>query len=114
MILSDGSLTMTDDEWQQFTNITRAPWRPRTREEFDAMCTLGAACHRAENTDGAGWMHALACEEMRFGPNGEMNFPADQRRLAYTAAHGTWPTDEELLAFEGAPPPSAPGLKLVR
>jgi hypothetical protein len=114
MILSNGYLTMTPVEWSQFQELTRAPWQPRSPEEFDAMCTLGAAHHRVENTGGVGWMHALACEEMCFGPNGEMNFPADKRRLAFAEANGTWPTDDELREFEGETFPSTTGLKLVR
>lgn len=115
MLINDGTLTMSPHEWEAFQRMTFAPWRPRTQREFDAMAELGAARHVAENTGGMGFVHAMACEDMRFGPNGEMNFPPDQRRLAYCAVHGTWPTDDELKEFEGLPAAGdgKPGLRLV-
>lgn len=113
MIVSNGHLSMSQDEWLQFQQISRAPWQPRTPREFNAMCELGAAHHMAENAQGLGWMPAMACEEMMFGPEGQMNFPADQRRLAYVKTHGCWPTDEQLIEFEGRPN-SGPALTLVR
>lgn len=114
MIVSEGTLSMSQDEWQQFQRITRAPWQPRTPREFDAMCELGAAHHEVENTDGVGWMHVMACEDIKFGSDGQLNFPADQRRLAYVKVHGEWPTDEQLQEFEGKPLQNGPSLKLVR
>ncbi|WP_070401304.1 hypothetical protein [Hydrogenophaga sp. PML113] len=114
MIVSNGRLSMSQDEWLQFQQITRAPWQPRTPREFNAMCELGAAHHRVENTDGEGWSHEMACEDMKFGPDGQINFPADQRRLAYVKVHGTWPTDEQLREFEGQPKTAGPGLTVVR
>lgn len=114
MIVSDDRLQMSADEWAQFQEITHAPWTPRTPREFDAMCELGAAYHLAQNTEGAGWMRAMACEHMKFGPEGQINFPADQRRLAYVKVHGGWPTDDQLREFESGTTPTGPGLKLVR
>jgi hypothetical protein len=95
MLVSDGKLTMSDAEWQEFAAATFAPWRPRTPAEFDAMCALGSARHRVENTDGHGFLHALAAEGMAFGPNQEVNFPISAARRAYLHKHGTWPADEE-------------------
>jgi len=112
MMVFLGALSMTPDEWADFQRITHAPWPPRTSEEFDAMCDLGAARHKAENTDGKGWLHAMGCISMKFGPEGEMNFPADSRRLAYVKAHGSWPSDDQLGEFENSPNPR-PGLKAV-
>jgi hypothetical protein len=112
MMVFNGTLSMSAEEWADFQRLTNAPWKPRTPEEFNAMCDLGAARHKADNTDGAGWIHAMGCSEMKFGPEGEMNFPADARRLAYVKVHGTWPSDEELREFEGAPI-ARPGLKAV-
>jgi hypothetical protein len=113
MMVFNGTLTMSADEWADFQRITHAPWKPRTPEEFDAMCDLGAARHKADDTDGKGWIHAMGCSEMKFGPQGEVNFPADARRLAYVKVHGTWPSDEELREFEQSPSPRGPGLKAV-
>lgn len=112
MMVFNGTLSMSADEWADFQRLTHAPWKPRTRDEFDAMCDLGAARHEAENTDGTGFIRALGCREMKFGPEGEMNFPADARRLAFVKVHGTWPSNEELREFENAPP-QLPGLKSV-
>lgn len=112
MMVFNGTLTMSADEWADFQRITHAPWKPRTPEEFNAMCDLGAARHKADDTDGKGWIHAMGCSEMKFGPEGEINFPADARRLAYVKVHGTWPSDEELRGFENVPP-QLPGLKSV-
>ncbi|QHE89235.1 hypothetical protein [Hydrogenophaga sp. BPS33] len=67
----------------------------------------------AENVHGLGWMPAIACEDMMFGSEGQMNFPADQRRLAYVKTHGSWPTDEQLIEFEGRLH-GRPALTLVR
>lgn len=115
MLVSDGRITMSDAEWDEFAAATFAPWVPRTPAEFNAMCDLGSARHLVENTDGKGFMHALAVEEMQFGPNGEVNFPVDKRKLAYMKVHGVWPTDAQLQAFESAGAPTArPGLTLVR
>lgn len=105
MMVFGEALSMTPDEWADFQRITHAPWTPRTPEEFDAMCDLGAARHKAENTDGKGWLHAMGCISMKFGPNGEMNFPADARRLAYVKAHGTWPSDAQMREFDNAASP---------
>lgn len=112
MMVFNGTLTMSADEWTDFQRLTHAPWKPRTPEEFDAMCDLGAARHKAENTDGTGWIHALGCSAMKFGADGEMNFPADARRLAYVKAHGRWPSDEQLREFENSSNTRA-GLKVV-
>ena len=113
MMVFNDTLTMSADEWADFQRITHALWKPRTPEEFNAMCDLGAARHKADNTDGTGWIHAMGCSEMKFGPQGEMNFPADARRLAYVKAHGTWPCDEQLREFEESPSPRGPGLNVV-
>ncbi|PZO21368.1 MAG: hypothetical protein DCF26_00050 [Burkholderiales bacterium] len=112
MMVFNETLSMSADEWADFQRLTHAPWKPRTREEFDAMCDLGAARHKADNTDGCGWIRATGCSAMKFGPGGEMNFPADPRRLAYVKVFGTMPNDEQLREFENAPP-LRPGLKSV-
>jgi hypothetical protein len=106
MMLIDGRIWMSEKEWEDFCKATWAPWRPRTPAEFNAMCDLGAARHEAEDTDGLAFMRAIECEQMRFGPNGEINFPIDERKVAYCKLHGVWPTDEQLrghLEEEGTP-----------
>lgn len=113
MMVFNGALTMSAEEWAEFKRLTNAPWTPRTPEEFDAMCDLGAAWHKAENTAGAGWMHAMGCSSMKFGPEGQMNFPADARRLAYVKKYGNWPTEDELREFEAGSSSAGPGLRLV-
>ncbi|MEJ8839361.1 hypothetical protein [Ramlibacter sp. AN1133] len=105
---------MSDAEWQQFAAVTFAPWLPRTRAEFDAMCALGSARHLADNTGGQGFMHALAAEAMAFGADGEVNFPIDQRRTAYMKLHGAWPTDDELKASEAPRTSRPPGLRRIK
>lgn len=102
MLVFERKLTMTAEEWNEFAAATFAPWLPRTVAEFNAMCQLGSARHLADDTDGHGFMHALAVEAMAFGPNGEVNFPIDKRRMEYVKVHGTWPSDEQLHEFEAA------------
>lgn len=103
---------MSPSEEQEFKNATNAPWTPRTVAEFNAMCDLGSAYHLVENTGGQGFMHALEAEGMKFGENGEVNFPMDRRKMAYLKAHGTWPSDDEARSFESARP--GPSLSVVR
>lgn len=112
MLVVDGYIRMTDEEWQTFQRMNWAPWRPRTPAEFNAMCDLAIARHHVENTDGLGGVYALSTGMMKFGPEGEINFPVDKRRLAYLKATGTWPDDEQLAAFE-ASTDTKPGLSLV-
>jgi hypothetical protein len=111
MLVVDGKITMSADEAREFEAASFAPWTPRSIGEFNAMCDLGSARHLVDNTNGQGFMHALAVEAMKFGTNGEVNFPIDRRRLAYVKARGTWPSDAELAEFEGQPPRAS--LKLV-
>lgn len=99
MLISEGRITMTEGEWQEFVEATFAPWRPRTIAEFNAMCDLGGARHLVDNTDGAGFMHAIAVEDMKFTDDGQPNFPLDKRKVAYMKAKGTWPTQQQLEAF---------------
>lgn len=115
MIVSDNKISMSPAEFQEFADATFAPWMPRTVAEFNAMCDLGMARHLAENTGGTGFMHAIGIDAMKFGENGEVNFPMDKRRLAYLRAHGTWPMDPELKAFEegGEAARGAPRLTVV-
>jgi hypothetical protein len=98
---TDFKITMSSQEFADFQSATFAPWVPRTVAEFNAMCDLGSARHLAENTGGQGFMHAIAAEGMRYGENGQANFPIDRRRMAYAKVHGTWPTDGQLKDFEG-------------
>lgn len=113
MLISNGKITMTASEAKEFAAATFAPWTPRTIAEFNAMCDLGSARHEVDNTEGVGFMHSLAVEAMKFGPNGEMNFPIDHRKMAYVKVHGTWPSDDELQAFEAGGGVARPGLTLV-
>lgn len=99
MILDGGRIEMTVSEFNAFAAATFAPWKPRTIAEFNAMCKLGAARHLADNTDGAGFMHALEAEGMSFDEDGTPNFPMDQRKMEFMKKHGTWPTAEEFEAF---------------
>lgn len=112
MMVFNDTLTMSAGEWADFQRLTHAPWKPRTPDEFDAMCDLGAARHELDNTDGTGWLRAMGCRAMKFGPQGKINFPADARRLAYVKVHGKLPSDDELREFEASPTPR-PGLKSV-
>jgi hypothetical protein len=115
MEVIDGRIVMSDEEWARFAAATFAPWRPRTPAEFNAMADLGSARHMAENTRGIGGFLAAAAEGIKFGRNGEIKFPPNQRKLAFAKEYGTWPTTEQLRRFEfnvnalGRPP-----LKLVR
>ena len=103
---------MSPGEAQEFAAATFAPWTPRTIAEFNAMCDLGSARHLADDTGGQGFMFALEAEGMKFGEQGEINFPMDKRKMAYLKVHGTWPTDDELRAFE-ADAPKSTGLRVV-
>lgn len=114
MLVVDGKLTMSDAEWREFAELTFAPWKPRTPREFNAMVELGMARHVAENTDGEGYMFDIALDAMKFGENGEINFPMDRRRMSYVQVHGSWPTDQQLREFEGQDSSPRPGLTLVR
>lgn len=115
MIIDGNRITMTGSELAEFTSATFAPWPPRTIAEFQAMCDLGAARHLADNIDGVGFMHALAVEEMKFGPDGAVNFPMDKRKMEYMRLHGTWPSEQQFKDFEGAAePPGAVKLSVVR
>ena len=114
MLVSDSKITMSGAEWEEFASATFAPWLPRTVAEFNAMCQLGSARHLAENTDGQGFMHALAVEAMMFGPDGEVNFPIDKRRMEYVKVHGAWPSDEQLHAFEAAGGRQRPPLTRIK
>jgi hypothetical protein len=114
MLITDGKIRMSDAEWREFAEATFAPWVPRTPREFNAMVDLGIARHLAENTDGQGFMHQISLEAMKFGENGEANFPLDMRRMAYVKVHGTWPTDDELRSFEAQGGNSRPTLTLVK
>lgn len=107
MLVSNGKITMSSAEAQEFASATFAPWTPRTIAEFNAMCDLGSARHLADNTGGQGFMFALEAEGMKFGENGEINFPMDRRKMAYLKVHGTWPTDEEARNFEADVPRAA-------
>lgn len=114
MLIADHLITMSDVEWQQFQAMTRAPWRPRTQAEFDAMCELGAAMHRAENTESIGEVFAQSCLRIKFGPDGQANFPANKRRLAYIEKFGHSPTPEQLESFNRGIVPQRPGLSLIK
>ena len=55
------------------------------------MCDLAIARHKVENTDRLGPTYALYAASMKFGPNGEVNFPPSasfflQKRLAASVA----------------------------
>lgn len=115
MLVADGIITMSESEWQQFQDMTRAPWRPRTHDEFNAMCDLGTAMHRAENTDGLGEMFAQNCQRIKFDAHGVANFPADKRKLEYIRLHGHSPSPEQLAEFmESSTSKGTTGLSLVR
>ena len=115
MIVVDGRIRMTDKEWLQFQRMIWAPWRPRTPEEFNAMCELAMARHRVENTEGMGEIYAVATKAMKFGPNGEVNFPEDKRRTDFIKVHGYSPNKQQLEDFEGGelPPPYLRKTKLT-
>ncbi len=117
-VSEDGRLTLSEDEWKEFAEATFAPWIPRTPKEFDAMIDLGMERHLIDNTEGRGWLRAMAADGMRFGPQGEINFPADRLKLAYAARYGAWPTESQLAEFVAGktptPAPPKPFLSIVR
>jgi hypothetical protein len=110
MLVADGKIMMSTAEAREFAEATFAPWTPRTVAEFNAMCELGSARHLVDNTEGAGFMHALAAEGMRFGENGEVNFPINKQKAAYMKVHGVWPTDQQV---QSAPTSAATNLRMV-
>ncbi len=113
MLITNNQITMSESEWKLFQELTWAPWRPRTPEEFNAMCELARARHMADNTGGVGIIHAIGVEAIKFGLDGKMNFPEDKRRTSYLKVFGTWPTQEELDEFETRECPVKKGLCLV-
>lgn len=117
--LADGHISMSASEWQQFQRMTNAPYRPRTIREFNAMCDMAVARHDAEfriGVDDLGLCRAVAVQVMKFGPNGEVNFPITPAQDAYMKKHGTFPTGEELAQFlaTSAGGIERPHLELVR
>jgi len=114
MLVVDGLIQMTEAEFQQFRSHTNAQWRPRTPREFDLMVELAIEGHRIDDSTGLGAIICVGLAQMKFGLNGEINFPADRRRDAYLKAHGTWPTDEQLVEFEGPGVVRPSGLSLVK
>lgn len=117
-VSEDGRLSMSEDEWKEFAEATFAPWMPRTPREFDAMIDLAMERHLVENTRGCGVVHAMAANGMRFGRDGEINFPIDRLKLAYAARYAHWPSDSQLAEFVAGkhptPAPAKPLLTLVR
>ena len=111
MIVADGRISMSEQEWQQFAAATFATWRPRTVEEFNAMVDLAIARRRADEDAVEAALDVVALDAYKFGPDGEVNFPANQRWLAYVKVHGVAPTVEQQQAFDGAP--RRAGLTLV-
>ena len=103
MLVSDGKITMSEAEWQEFAAATFAPWRPRTIEEFNAMVDLAIAKLRADGDDPLLGGHLAGLDAIKFGASGEANFPVNQRWLAYVKRHGVAPTAEQLQAFDEAP-----------
>lgn len=113
----DGTITMSHSDWQQFLAATGAPYKPRSIMEFNAMCDLAAARYLYENVEGMGGMNAVAVEAMKFGPNGEVNFPLTSGQDEYMKKHGTFPSAEQLQQFlreSGAPGAVVTPLRTVR
>ena len=97
MMITEDKIVMADEEWKLFQKLTEAPWKPRTKGEFDAMAELGAQYHLAQNTEGVGVVHALASRAVKFGPNGEVNFPINQHKMDYIRFHGEPPATQAVL-----------------
>ncbi|EKD97760.1 MAG: hypothetical protein ACD_23C00750G0001 [uncultured bacterium] len=114
MLVVEHLITMSDLEWSQFQEMTRAPWRPRTIDEFNAMCDLGSAVHLAEDTMSMGTVFAENTQRIKFGQDGQANFPADRRKLAYIEKYGHSPTNEQMEEFNRGDSPQRPGLSLVK
>jgi hypothetical protein len=115
MLVTDDKITMSDGEWDQFQTVTHAPWRPRTKDEFNAMCDLGSAFHRVENIENLGVLFAQNCQRIKFSADGAANFPVDRRRLAFIKVHGYAPSPEELAQFlDGNMPGPSASLSLVK
>lgn len=111
MVVSDGRLSMSEQEWQQFAAATFATWKPRTVEEFNAMVDLAIARRRADDDAIEAALDVVALDAYKFGPDGEVNFPVNQRWLAYVKVHGVAPTPEQLEELGAAP--RRTGLTLV-
>lgn len=111
MVVSDGRISMSEQEWRQFAAATFATWKPRTVEEFNAMVDLAIARRRADDDAVEAALDVVALDAYKFGPDGEVNFPVNQRWLAYVKVHGVAPTPEQLNGFGDAP--LRPGLTLV-
>ncbi len=77
------------------------------------MCDLASARLRADDESFENTFIAEAVQSIKFGANGEVNFPEDKRKLDYVKVHGTWPSEEELTTWLGASKERVP-LALVR
>jgi hypothetical protein len=113
MLVNDKRITMSESEWRDFQGRCNPPWKPRTPEEFNAMCDLASARLRADEDSFENSLFADAIQSIKFGANGEVNFPEDQRKLDFVKVHGTWPSEEELTAWLGASKERVP-LAVVR
>lgn len=118
MLVVNGEIKMSQEEWDSFRARVFAPWKPRTPAEFNAMCDLGSIRHEIENTAGMGELLYKSCQSIKFGPAGEINFPEKRSELEYIRIHGESPTPEQLAEFEGRsnqydPKGSKPDLRLV-
>lgn len=115
----NGEIKMSPSEWEEFEQRTFAPWKPRTPEEFNAMCDLASIRHGIDNTAGMGELLAKSVQSIKFGAGGEINFPEKRSELEYIRIHGEAPSPEQLAEFEGrgravtAGAPHRPSIQLV-
>ena len=101
LVTDDKKISMTDSEWSLFFYMTQAPWRPRTVDEFQAMCNLAIA--RMECDFGVdNFMALIAVEQIMFTPEGKANFPMDKEKIERMKITGKWPSDEEMRAQAAA------------
>ena len=74
-LIQNQYLNMSDDEFLLFQQLVKAPYKPRTKTEFDLMCDLGAEAHIIEDTGGLGPVHAIAARGYKFKEDGTPGFP---------------------------------------
>lgn len=96
LVTDDKRLQMTDSEWSMFSELTGAPWRPRSVKEFNAMCDLAIARLEVEQPDTC-TVARLGIWAAKFDPDGKAHFPPpNSERLAFAKEHGRYPGADEL------------------
>lgn len=118
------TIQLSEPEWQRMQELlgNAAVWRPRSIDEHNAMCDLGAACARNEDTGIDATRRALACLALRFNdddtPSAAMVITEDG--ILFLQEFGQVPDDEQMADWRAGrpvklrpPEPPQPRIRLV-